>query len=176
MAKSIWAIDPAHSEVSFKVKHMMFTNVTGKFKEFQVVVENTDDQFESSQISFSANVNSVSTGSEDRDNHLRSADFFDVDEYPKITFTSTGLKRINDGQFQMVGDLTIKEVTKSVVLDVEYSGLMKDPWGNTRIAATLSGKINRKDFGLTWNASLEAGGVLVGEDVKLMAEVQLIKG
>ena len=175
MAKSIWGIDPTHSEIGFRVKHMMFTNVSGKFKAFQVYFENTDDQFETSQISFSADVNSIDTSSADRDNHLRSADFFDVDKFPKITFNSTELRKINEGQFQLTGDLTIKDITRSIVLDVEYSGLLKDPWGNTRIAASVSGKINRKDFGLGWNAALEAGGLLVGEDIKLLAEVQLIK-
>lgn len=175
MAKSIWAIDPTHSEIGFKVKHMMFTNVSGKFEEIYVNLENEDDHFETSDITFSAEVNSVNTGNLDRDNHLRSADFFDVEHYPKITFKSTAVKKINEGEFQILGDLTIKNVTQSIALDAEYSGLMKDPWGNTKTGLSISGKINRKDFGLTWNASLETGGVLVGEEIKLTAEIQLIK-
>lgn len=175
MAKSIWAIDPTHSEIGFKVKHMMFTNVSGKFEEIYVNLENEDDHFETSDITFSAEVNSVNTGNLDRDNHLRSADFFDAEHYPKITFKSTAIKKINEGEFQILGDLTIKNVTQSIALDAEYSGLMKDPWGNTKTGLSINGKINRKDFGLTWNASLETGGVLVGEEIKLTAEIQLIK-
>ncbi|WP_407506356.1 YceI family protein [Elizabethkingia miricola] len=175
MAKSIWAIDPTHSEIGFKVKHMMFTNVSGKFEEIYVNLENEDDHFETSDITFSAEVNSVNTGNLDRDNHLRSADFFDAEHYSKITFKSTAIKKINEGEFQIFGDLTIKNVTQSIALDAEYSGLMKDPWGNTKTGLSINGKINRKDFGLTWNASLETGGVLVGEEIKLTAEIQLIK-
>lgn len=175
MAKSIWAIDLTHSEIGFKVKHMMFTNVSGKFEEIYVNLENEDDHFETSDITFSAEVNSVNTGNLDRDNHLRSADFFDAEHYSKITFKSTAVKKINEGEFQILGDLTIKNVTQSIALDAEYSGLMKDPWGNTKMGLSINGKINRKDFGLTWNASLETGGVLVGEEIKLTAEIQLIK-
>jgi len=175
MAKSIWAIDPTHSEIGFKVKHMMFTNVSGKFNAFEATIENEDDQFDTSVVSFSAEVNSVDTNNADRDNHLRSADFFDVEQFPKISFKSTGIKKINEGQFKVSGDLTIKDVTQNVTLDAEYSGLMKDPWGNTKAGVSLNGKINRKEFGLAWNAALETGGVLVGEDIKLVAEVQLIK-
>lgn len=175
MTKSIWEIDPTHSEIGFKVKHMMFTNVSGKFNDFQAVIENDNDQFETSDISFSANVSSIDTNNTDRDNHLRSADFFDVESFPMISFKSTGIKKINEGQFEVSGDLTLKEVAKNVTLDAEYSGLMEDPWGNTRVGVTLSGKINRKDFGLTWNTSLETGGVLVGDEIKIIVEVQLIK-
>ncbi|MNH37496.1 hypothetical protein D3C79_984080 [compost metagenome] len=106
---------------------------------------------------------------------MRSADFFDVEEFPLISYKSTGIKKINEGQFTVSGDLTIKNVTKNITLDAEYSGLMKDPWGNTKAGVALTGKINRKNFGLTWNAALETGGVLVGEEIKLAAEIQLIK-
>jgi len=175
MAKSNWTIDPSHSEIGFKVKHMMFTNVSGKFNNFQAKIENEDDKFETSQISFSAQVNSIDTNNVDRDNHLRSADFFDAESYPVISFKSTGINKVNENMFEVSGDLTIKNVTKNITLEVEYSGLMKDPWGNTKAGVSLSGKINRKAFGLTWNTSLETGGVLVGEDTKLAAEVQLIR-
>jgi len=175
MSKSIWEIDPTHSEIGFKVKHMMFTNVSGKFKNFRSTIENEDNHFETSELSFTAEVNSLDTSNEDRDNHLRSADFFDVEEFPLISYKSTGIKKINEGQFTVSGDLTIKNVTKNITLDAEYSGLMKDPWGNTKAGVALTGKINRKNFGLTWNAALETGGVLVGEEIKLAAEIQLIK-
>lgn len=175
MAKSTWAIDPTHSEIGFKVKHMMFTNVSGKFNQFEAAIENEDDAFETSQISFSADVNSVDTANADRDGHLRSADFFDADNFAKLAFKSTSIQKVNDGLYTISGDLTIKDVTKSITLETEYSGLMKDPWGNTKIGLSINGKINRKDFGLTWNAALETGGVLVGEDIKLAAEVQFVK-
>lgn len=175
MSKSRWAIDPSHSQIGFKVKYMMFIHVSGRFNDFQAVVENDDDQFETSVVSFSANVNSVDTNSFDRDDHLRSADFFDVERFPTITFKSTGIQKIDESKFEMSGDLTIRDVTKNIILEVEHSRLMKDPWGNTKAGVILSGKINRKDFGLNWNTSLETGGVLVGEDIKLISDIQLIK-
>ena len=175
MAKSTWAIDPTHSEIGFKVKHMMFTNVSGKFNTSEATIVNEDDQFETSKINFSADVNTVDTNNGDRDNHLRSADFFDVEKFPKLSFVGTSVKKLNEGLFQIDGDLTIKDVTKSVSLETEYSGIMKDPWGNTKAGLSITGKINRKDFGLTWNSTLETGGVLVGEEIKLNVEIQLIK-
>lgn len=175
MAKSVWAIDPTHSEIGFKVKHMMFTNVSGKFSSFEASVENEDDKFETSAISFSADVNSIDTANADRDNHLRSGDFFEVEKFPKLTFVSTGITKVDDNQYKINGDFTIRDVTKNITLDAEYSGLMKDPWGNTKAGFSLSGKINRKDFGLTWNAALETGGVLVSDEVKLLCEVQVVK-
>lgn len=175
MAKSTWAIDPSHSDVGFKVKHMMFTNVSGKFNDFEAKVENDDDQFETSTILFSAKTNSIDTHNIDRDNHLKSADFFDVERFPIISFKSTNIKKVSDSEYVISGDLTIKDVTKNITLDAEYSGLMKDPWGNIKVGISLNGKINRKDFGLTWNAALETGGVLVGEEIRLIAEVQLVK-
>lgn len=176
MATSNWNLDPSHSEIGFKVKHMMFTNVSGKFNSFEATVTNEDDNFETSKISFSADVASIDTNSTDRDNHLKSADFFEVEKFPKLSFVSTGVKKTGEGSYVVSGDFTIKDVTKTIDLDVEYSGLMKDPWGNTRTGFVITGKINRKDFGLTWNAALETGGVLVGEEVKFNIDVQLVKG
>jgi len=175
MSKSQWAVDAAHSEIGFKVKHMMFTTVSGKFKSFKAVIENEEDAFETTTIRFSADVSSIDTNDSGRDKHLRSVDFFDVEKFPKLGFVSTGIKKISHEKYQVTGDLTIRDIARPVVLDVEYSGLMKDPWGNIKAAATVTGKINRKDFGLTWNAALETGGVLVGEEVKLIAEVQMIR-
>lgn len=153
----------------------MFTNVSGKFNAFESDIQNEEDRFETSTINFSADVNSINTGNDDRDNHLRSGDFFDVENYGKLRFKSTSVTKINEGEYKINGDLTIKDVTKNITLEAEYSGLMKDPWGNTKIGLSLNGKINRKEFGLTWNAALETGGVLVGEDIKLIAEVQFAK-
>lgn len=175
MAKSTWAIDPAHSEIGFKVKHMMFTNVSGKFNTFSATIENENNQFETSLIKFEAEINSIDTNNTDRDNHLKSADFFDAEKFQKLSFVSSEVKKINENEFQIIGELTVKDVTKTITLATEYSGMMLDPWGNTKAGLSISGKINRKEFGLTWNAALETGGVLVGEEVKLFVEVQLLK-
>lgn len=175
MANSIWALDPTHSEVQFKVKHLMITNVTGNFSSFSVSAETEGDDFTKSSISFSADINSISTNNEQRDGHLKSADFFDAETHPTMQFKATSFEKVDDENYKMSGDLTIKDVTKNVTLNVEFGGINKDPWGNTKAGFTLNGKINRKDFGLNWNASLETGGVLVSDDVRLMAEIQLVK-
>jgi polyisoprenoid-binding protein YceI len=175
MAKSTWAIDPTHSEIGFKVKHMMFTNVSGKFNTFTATIENEDNQFETSTIHFESEINSIDTNNADRDNHLKSADFFDAEKFPKLSFKSSTVKKISENEFEIEGELTVKDVTKTITLATEYSGLMLDPWGNTKAGLSIAGKINRKEFGLTWNAALETGGVLVGEEVKLFVEVQLLK-
>lgn len=175
MANSTWVLDPTHSEVGFKVKHMMFTNVSGKFNMYRVEISNQDDDFSSSEISFSADMNTIDTNNTDRDNHLKSGDFFDVEKFPSMTFKSTGIVKKSDSDFVVTGELTIKDVVKTISLDLEYSGLMKDPWGNIKAGLSIEAKINRKEFGLTWNAALETGGVLVGEDVKIFAEIQVVK-
>ena len=175
MALTNWAIDPTHSEIGFKVKHMMFTNVSGKFNAFEATISNEEAAFETSKINFTATIDSIDTNNTDRDNHLKSADFFDAENFPTLNFTATSIQKINANEFQINGDLTIKNVTKSVTLQAEYSGILKDPWGNTKVGLSISGAINRKEFGLTWNAALETGGVLVGEEIKLLAEIQLIQ-
>jgi polyisoprenoid-binding protein YceI len=173
MATTNWIIDASHSEIQFKVKHLVITTVTGSFQEFSGTVE-SGETFEHAKISFEANTASVNTNSEQRDGHLKSGDFFDSEKFPKLTFKATKFTKKGD-DFELVGDLTIKDVTKSVTLAVEYGGTAKDPWGNTKAGFEVTGKINRKDFGLTWNAPTEAGGVLVSDEVKLIANVQLLK-
>lgn len=173
--KTIWNLDATHSEVGFKVKHMMITNVSGSFGKFDVTVQTEGDDFRTANIDFSAELDSISTGNGDRDNHLKSGDFFDTAKYPRLGFRSTKLVKKEDGSFTLHGDLTIRDVTKPVKLDVEFGGIAKDPWGNEKSGFTITGKINRTDFNLNWNAALETGGVLVSEEVKLYAEVQLIK-
>jgi len=170
-----WAIDPTHSKVAFKVKHLMISNVLGNFKEFEGRVSTDGDDFSTAEINFTLNAASIDTEMVDRDAHLKSPDFFDAEKYPKISFSGKGMKDLGDEMFELTGDLTIKEVTKSVTLTVEYGGIMTDPWGNVKAGFSLSGKINRKDFGLNWNAALEAGGVLVGEEVKISGDVELVK-
>lgn len=169
MAK--WKIDTAHSEVGFTVKHLMINNIKGHFKKFDAEAESESDDFKSPQISFTAEVASIDTGNEQRDQHLRSADFFDTEKFPEIKFVA----KKYEGE-ELLGDLTIHGITRPVKLNVEFGGVAKDPWGNTKAGFTVSGKINRKDFGLNWNAALETGGVLVSEEVKINAEVQLVKG
>ncbi len=170
-----WAIDPTHSKVGFKVKHLMISNVLGSFREFEGTATTEGDDFSTAQISFSLNASSIDTEVADRDAHLKSADFFDAENYPKLTFSGNGLKDLGDDMYELTGELTIKEVTKSVTLAVEFGGIMADPWGNVKAGFSINGKINRKDFGLNWNAALEAGGVLVGEEVKISGDVELVK-
>ncbi len=175
-SKTKWAIDPTHSEISFKVKHLMITNVKGTFNEFGGTVNTSNQSFGTSDIEFSMNAASINTGVADRDAHLRSADFFDAENHKKISFTGEKIENDDaDGSYTLVGDLTIRGITKIIKLDVEFGGVMKDPWGNEKAGYTINGKINRKDFGLNWNATLEAGGVLVSDDVKISCEIQLVK-
>ncbi len=174
--KTKWIIDPAHSEIAFKVKHLMISNVKGLFKEFKGSITTSGDDLVATETEFSLNLASIDTGAPDRDAHLRSADFFEVEKYPVLGFKGTGIKKGNEaGIFILDGDLTIKEITKKVKLNVEFGGRMKDPWGNEKAGYTISGKINRKDWGLNWNAALETGGVLVSDDVSINCDVQLIK-
>jgi polyisoprenoid-binding protein YceI len=173
--KTKWAIDPAHTQVQFKIKHLMISTVTGTINSFEGTVEAEGNDFSSAEISFTADANSISTANEQRDGHLRSGDFFDTEKFPKITFKSTKVTKKDDENFEVIGDLTIRGITKPVTLAVEYTGMMKDPWGNMKAGFNLKGKMNRKDWGLTWNAALETGGVLVSDEVRIEAEVQLAK-
>ncbi len=175
MSTTKWVIDPTHSEIGFKVKHMMFTNVSGKFTKFDATIETDGDDFENARVHFTGAIDSIDTGNADRDGHLRSADFFDAAQFPEITFEATSVSKKSDSEYTIDGNLTLHGVTKPVSLDAEYSGQMKDPWGNTKTGFILTGKINRKDWGLNWNSALETGGVLVGEEVRLAIELQFIK-
>ncbi len=164
-----------HSEIGFKVKHLMIASVKGRFESFEATAVTEDEDFNNAQIEFSADVSSIKTGVTDRDGHLIAPDFFDAANYPKISFKSTSMRPKGSGEYELRGDLTIRDVTKPLTLDVEFGGIMKDPYGQTKAGFTLEGKINRKSFGLTWNALTETGGVMLGEDVKLQIEVQLVK-
>ena len=164
-----WNLDPSHSEITFKVRHMMISNVKGEFRNFNAEIESDDDTFQNAKTTAYIDTDSIYTNNEDRDNHLRSADFFNVENNPKITFETSSL---NDG---ITGNLTINGITKPVNLEVEFGGINKDPWGNTKAGFSFSGKINRKDFGLNWNSALETGGVLVSDEVKIAGELQFVK-
>jgi len=172
-AVQTFAIDKAHSEVQFRVRHLV-TRVRGRFTDFSGVVQFDEQHPEASGVSFSIAVASVDTATPDRDAHLRSEDFFFVEKYPTLTFVSTRVARTSPGQFDVAGTLTIRGVSKDVTLPVTYLGTAKDPWGNARVGFETEITINRKDFGLTWNAALEAGGFLVGDDVTISVSVQAI--
>ncbi|MCF2442424.1 YceI family protein [Dyadobacter sp. CY345] len=173
--KTSWVIDPTHSEIQFKVKHLVISTVTGAFKTFEGTAETDGDDLTTASINFSADVASIDTNQAQRDEHLRSGDFFDAENYPKLTFASTGLEKTGEDTYKLKGDLTIKGVTNPVVLDAEYGGAMTDFYGQSKAGFEVTGKISRKEFGLTWNATTEAGGVVVGDEIKLVINIQLIK-
>jgi polyisoprenoid-binding protein YceI len=172
---SKWAIDPSHSEITFKVKHLVVTTLTGKFDKFEGTADVNAEDFDGSKFSFNADIDSISTGNADRDGHLKSDDFFNAASFPKLTFNSTSFVKTGEGTYKLTGDLTIRDVTKSVDLDVELGGIAVDPWGNTKAGFEINGKIKRKDFGLKWDVITEAGGAVVSDEIKLHLNVQLIK-
>lgn len=170
-----WKIDPAHSEIHFKAKYLMITTVTGHFTSYDLLVETEDNDFtKATKIDFTADVSSISTGNEQRDGHLKSAEFFDVAQFKVIAFKGTKAEKSGD-EYQLHGDLTIKDVTRPVTLKVEHGGTVVDPYNQTKTGFSVTGKISRKEFGLTWNAVTETGSIVVGDEIKLNCEVQLIK-
>jgi len=173
METTKWVIDPAHSEIAFKVKHLMISNVKGNFANYSATIEGED--FKNSPINVKIESSSIFTNNSDRDAHLKSADFFDADNFESILFEGKSLKEVDDDEYKLTGILTIKGISKEIVLDVEFGGVNTDPWGNEKLAFEINGKINRKDWGLNWNAALETGGVLVADEVKISAEVQFAK-
>jgi len=170
-----WVIDPMHSEVQFKVKHLVISTVSGFFKSFEGELITDGDDFENAEIDFSLDINSIDTNQGQRDEHLKSAEFFDAEKYPKISFKSTSLTKTDDDEYELAGNLTIKDVTKPVKLNAEFGGSAADFYGNTKAGFEISGKINRKDFGLTWDGVTEAGSIVVGEDIKLLINIQFTK-
>lgn len=174
MSQTNWVLDPTHSEIQFKVKHLMITTVTGYFKSFEAKATTEGDDFSTANISFSADINSLDTNQEQRDGHLKSADFFDAASHPKMTFENGKLQGSGD-EFTLIGDLTIRGTTKQVKLNAEFGGIAVDGYGQTKAGFTLSGKISRKEFGLVWDMVTEAGSVVVSDDVRINAEIQLTK-
>lgn len=168
--KTKWVIDPTHSEFTFKVKHMMISTVSGHFEKFDTKVETNGDNFTNAEIDVKVDVSSINTNNADRDNHLKSNDFFNTGEFPALTFKSKKF----DGE-KLTGDLTIRDVTQEVTLDTEFNGIVVDPYGQTKAGFELTGEINRKDFGLSWDFVTEAGSVVVSNKVKLAVNVQLVK-
>ncbi len=173
--KTKWVNDPSHSELLFKVRHLMITNVKGEFRDFKVEVNSGDNDFSNAEINVTIDASSVFTNNNDRDVHLKSADFFDIENHKELTFKSTKFEKVNDSEFKLTGLLSIKGIENEVTLDVDFGGTMKDPWGNEKAGFSLEGKINRKDWDLNWNAALETGGVLVSDEVSISADVQLVK-
>ena len=169
-----WNLDPTHSALEFGVKHMVLTTVKGKFRSFAVDANIDEADLANSSATITIDAGSVDTGENDRDNHLRSADFFDAENHPQLIFVTKRLEP-KGGEYRIVGDLTIRGVTKEVALEGEVTGPLKDPWGNMRAGISAETKISRKDFGLTWNAALEMGGVVVGDAVKLAIDIELVK-
>jgi len=171
-----WTADPLHSEIQFKVKHLVISTVTGKFKTFEATVAMPGDDLSKADINFSADVNSIETGQLDRDAHLRSDDFFNADAFPQLTFESTGIIKQSDDSYEVKGLITIRDFSKEISLNVTHGGTIVDAYGRTVAGYEITGKINRKDFGLKWNNVTEAGGVIVGDEVKLLINVEMVKG
>ncbi|WP_342514226.1 YceI family protein [Sporosarcina sp. FSL K6-1522] len=168
-----WTVDASHTNVSFSVKHMMVSKVRGRFEGFEGTLEGNPEDLTGAKIDFKIDATTIQTNSTDRDNHLRSADFFDTETFPAITFTTTDIVKKGGSKYDLIGDITIKDVTKKITFAAEFEGIGKNPWGVDVAAFEAESKISRKEFGLTWNQTLEAGGVLVGDDIKITLELQL---
>ena len=174
-AQTKWTFDKTHTQVKFTVTHLVITEVEGNFSSFDGSVETNGDNFDNAKINFTIDVASINTDNEKRDEHLKSDDFFSADKFAKITFVGKSLKKISDKKYKLVGDITIRDITKEIELDVKYNGIVNDPWGNTKAGFKLTGELDRFDFGLKWNALLEAGGAVVSKEVGLTINVELTK-
>ncbi len=170
-----WGFDPLHSELEFKIRHLMISHVSGSFKSFKIDLETRGDDFETAKVRAVIDIASIDTRNEQRDNHLRNSDFFEADTYPQMIFESTEVVKVSEHEYTLHGNLQLKGVTRPVILEVVYSGIIRDPFGSRRGGFTVSGKIRRSDFGLSYNAVLETGGVALGEEVKISAELQFIR-
>jgi polyisoprenoid-binding protein YceI len=170
-----YKIDVDHSDIMFRVKHLMISTATGIFKKFDATVETEKDDFANAKVYFEADVDSIDTKNEQRDTHLKSDDFFNAEQFPKMTFKSTSIEKEGEGEYKLKGDLTIRDITKPITLDVDYNGSTKDPWGFERAGFEVTGKINRKEYGLKWSAVTEAGGLVVDDIVKLVMNVEFVK-
>lgn len=175
MKTTKWALDTTHSEIQFKVKHLMISNVTGHFKQFSGSVETDGDDFSTATFNFSADISSISTNNEQRDAHLKTGDFFDAENYPQLIFRGDELEKVDEENYVIHGTLTMRGVSKKVTLDAEFGGMTQDPWGNTRVGFSINGRINRKDFGVSFSMVSETGGILLGEEVRIHANVEFIK-
>jgi polyisoprenoid-binding protein YceI len=170
-----WKIDNMHSIIGFKVRHMMISNITGNFSDFNADTTVVNDDFSTAKFNFEASIDSINTGVADRDGHLKSADFFDSASYPKLTFHSESITKKSDSEFEVSGIMNIKGVEKPIVLSMDYAGIAVDPYGQTKAGMSLTGKVKRSDFGLTWSAVTEAGNIVLADDIHLNCEIQLVK-
>jgi len=175
VAQTNWSIDKVHSEIGFKVRHLVISHTSGKFDRFEANVASSSDDFTDAEISFSADVDSINTANEQRDAHLKSDDFFNAAQFPKLTFKSTSFKKVDASEYKLTGDLTIRDITKNITLTVDFGGVITDPWGNVKAGFEATGKINRKDFNLKWDAFTEAGGAVVSDEIKLQLHIELQK-
>jgi polyisoprenoid-binding protein YceI len=171
----VWTLDKAHSQVNFSVSHLVVAEVTGGFNEFDVTFETTKEDFSDANITASIRTASIDTENEKRDGHLRADDFLNAEKFPLITFKSTGIEKTGDGRFNVTGDLTIRDVTKPVVLDMQFKGTIKDPWGGTRAGFRATTTINRFDYGVKWDAAVESGGLVAGKDVEITLLIEFIR-
>lgn len=174
-AQTKWSIDKSHSSVGFTVTHLIISEVDGYFKNYEGTIETNGDDFTDAKINFSFDIGSIDTDNEQRDNHLKSDDFFNAEKFPKMAFKGKSMKKIDGKNWKLIGDLTIRDVTKQVELDVKYNGAVKDPWGNYKAGFKIHGVINRFTYNLKWNAMIEAGGLVVGEDVEIKINLELAK-
>lgn len=175
LAQTKWAFDKVHSKVEFSVSHLVISEVSGFFKSFDGTVEATKDDFSDAKIDFSVDINSIDTDNQNRDGHLKSDDFFNAEKFPKMIFKGKSLKKVGKNKYKLTGDLTIRDITKSITLDVVYNGTVKDPWGNTKAGFKVKGTVNRFDYGLKWNTLMETGGAVVGKDVEIKVDLELQK-
>jgi len=175
MSTTKWILDPTHSEIHFKVKHLMVSWVTGSFKQFTAEVTTDGDDFTTAKVKFAADINSISTNNEQRDGHLKTGEFFDAENHPQLVFEGDKLEKIDDENYKLHGILTMRGVSKRIALNAEFGGSTEDPWGNTRIGFSVNGKINRKDYGVSFSMVSETGGILLGEDVSISANVEFVK-
>jgi polyisoprenoid-binding protein YceI len=175
MTRTKWFIDPTHSTLSFKIKHLMITNVSGSFKNFNAEVETNGTDFSTAAIQLKAEISSIDTNNTQRDGHLRTSDFFEAEKYPEMIFESTKVEKVDEENYHVIGNLTMKGVTKPVNLNVEFGGVTKDPWGSERAGFVITGKINRTDWGINFNSVLETGNLMLAEEVKINSEIELVK-
>lgn len=174
-AQTNWSVDKSHSKVGFSVSHLVITDVDGFFKEYDANVTTKGDDFSTANIDFAVNTGSIFTDNDGRDKHLRSDDFFNTEKFPQMVFKGKSMKKVSDNKYKLVGDLTIRDVTRQVELDVKYNGMVKDPWGNTKAGFKVTGEINRFDYNLKWNTAIETGALVVGREVELVIDLQLVK-
>ena len=174
-SQTTWTVDKSHSKVGFSVSHLVITDVDGFFKDYEAQISSNGDDFSTANIELKVNTSSIFTDNEKRDDHLRSDDFFNSEKYPKMTFKGKSMKKVGDKKYKLTGDFTIRDVTKQITLDVTYNGMVKDPWGNTKAGFKITGEIDRFDYNLKWDKAIEAGSLVVGKDVELVIDLQLVK-